>query len=572
MKKKDSKLLFFTNKKFTFGKILPSDFDKFTYTKLIKEHGGTLSTLLSTNTTHYIVDEWEKSADKCCGFVVHFSFLINCIEQQILIEELDYLVSPKEKENNEMKLSSGIRFSNVSFLNEEKEEEEEIKAELEVEPAPAHKISLTQLREQQRLEREKEKIEKKERMEREKLERKMEIEREKQQRLEEILREKEEKKKEMMELLKPAFINEVVEETPLFELEFASNSEFFSYNPLDDLFLNALEEEFKEKINQKEEEKKLKELEELKKREEKLKKKMDKKKQIKFNIIENAKKGKDLGREIKLLKKSDYELIKQQRIEERERKQQEWIEEQAKRREEWLKKKEEKKIEKKEKKQKWIEFKDQILLTEANEKGKKLFFGKIDFSDINNQVSLNVIRKEFFIEKRKEGMMNIFKSFGSIVETKENWEKGFIFVVYSTEEEAEKAANDLAIYKIRKQLCNEQKKQLAASGNDEICAPLPTFYTRWPKNQNRKIEIPPSLPPAPKQEKPIPSERGARGGRGRGGRGRGLEGGRGGREGTEGSRGRGGRGGAERSRGRGGRGSEGSRGGSRGRGAPVSFD
>ena len=56
-----------------------------------------------------------------------------------------------------------------------------------------------------------------------------------------------------------------------------------------------------------------------------------------------------------------------------------------------------------------------------------------------------------------------------------NWEKNYFFVIYEKKEDAEKAFASLSIYENRVKFVNRFK-------HDNVSAPKPNFYVRWPQS------------------------------------------------------------------------------------------
>ena len=102
----------------------------------------------------------------------------------------------------------------------------------------------------------------------------------------------------------------------------------------------------------------------------------------------------------------------------------------------------------------------------TNEKGRKLFVGKIKFNDLRG--------KEGLIFTRKLLIQQIFESFGEIESFRCCWERDYIFVVYKETNAASLAYDNLSDF-------NKKKAIIAKFKQDSISVPNSNFYVRWPK-------------------------------------------------------------------------------------------
>ena len=98
------------------------------------------------------------------------------------------------------------------------------------------------------------------------------------------------------------------------------------------------------------------------------------------------------------------------------------------------------------------------------ELGRKLFVGKMKLDDLNNPTTIAL---------RKSSMEYIFLTFGPAI-FRHHWERNYFFVIYDKKEDAEKAFSSLSVYENRVKLVDRFK-------HDNISAPKPNFYVRWPQ-------------------------------------------------------------------------------------------
>jgi hypothetical protein len=136
-----------------------------------------------------------------------------------------------------------------------------------------------------------------------------------------------------------------------------------------------------------------------------------------------------------------------------------------------------------------VQVQDEILMLERKKKvqkevapGRKLFVGKIGFSDLEKRIKLNPPLLHHYIQLRKIHIQKLFESFGSV----ENFcwvdEKDSLFVIYDNPEAAKQALSTFSIFEERKERVMEIQKQLEVDRIPCYIAPKSNFYVRWPKN------------------------------------------------------------------------------------------
>merc|ERR1712137_1289529 len=203
-----------------------------------------------------------------------------------------------------------------------------------------------------------------------------------------------------------------------------------------------------------------------------------KKAQVEKGRKKNALKGKkeSLKRKREAVQKREEEHDKAHR--KRQADQAKWNAEQERRRAEW-------KVQWRERKQKARADLTRIRGEDAEEKGRKLFIGKISFDDILNDPSTNEFSRETLMNERIDHLKEMLESFGSVAKFKHTPRANFLFVVYDSETSAEEAYAVFSDYESKKRLVASMRKRLKESLSDVRFAPLPTFYARWPRRDRR---------------------------------------------------------------------------------------
>jgi hypothetical protein len=138
------------------------------------------------------------------------------------------------------------------------------------------------------------------------------------------------------------------------------------------------------------------------------------------------------------------------------------------------------KLKKAKKLQKFAKLREQTKRDPGGEVGREVFVGNIEFDDLKN---LNVKAKVLYnlIEKRRELLMDIFKSFGQVTFVRPYWNKQYLFVIFQEPAGAERCIATLKEYENRLKLIKQMRKTLKTQSLSPLAAPKPSFYVRWPK-------------------------------------------------------------------------------------------
>merc|ERR1711862_803949 len=384
----------------TLGRSVPIS-EKSQLNSSIRKYGGKISAFLNQDTTHYLTTEWDQKSFQSDPFqckILHLSFLGDSIEQQNICDEDRYRIFPhdvdSEKDLVQLISRKGCKnMSSLKFMVELFHSQTISSQETDVKK-PVNK-SLERIRETM-------------------------IKREEGKRfLEEpvniasieiptfefqILSDDKDDIKETEEFIQ----NDFDSFGDLFNLDTSSTSSGDSllfesdvHQELEDVSQNTFSSLFQDvdKRNKKEKERRrIQDLEEKKRRKEEeerriREKRAEKKKEIRENIRKNAEEGRIRQYKINMEREEKLNEKKNQKLLEKLEKQRIWEAEQAKRHEEWINKKEIMRQQRKEKKKAFSEKKEKILAQDKEEKGRKLFVGKIQFNDILSDDTLNEFKK-----------------------------------------------------------------------------------------------------------------------------------------------------------------------------------
>lgn len=136
----------------------------------------------------------------------------------------------------------------------------------------------------------------------------------------------------------------------------------------------------------------------------------------------------------------------------------------------------------------FFEKKQQIETEAIMEAKKKLFVGKLTFSDLEEQ-GLSPEGLAQAIDIRRNLIRSIFDNFGPVEKFKEQWDKNFIFVVFKNASTLSLCKTQLATFDQRKEICEKFVSVLEANNLSPLFAPKPNFYVREPVKEPSEAEV-----------------------------------------------------------------------------------
>jgi RNA recognition motif-containing protein len=139
---------------------------------------------------------------------------------------------------------------------------------------------------------------------------------------------------------------------------------------------------------------------------------------------------------------------------------------------------------KKKKSKKRAQAKRELLngMNQQDEVGRELFVGNLCFDDLES-VNVNTTVKFQIRNQRREAIIQMFhKKFpDQIVRLRTFWTRGFLFLLFHTQEQAANALSELQEYEHRKELCRAMRSWLEEKKYSHLAMPRACFYMRWTK-------------------------------------------------------------------------------------------
>jgi len=123
---------------------------------------------------------------------------------------------------------------------------------------------------------------------------------------------------------------------------------------------------------------------------------------------------------------------------------------------------------------------------EISKYGKEIFVGGLKFDDLD----LIYSTKERFKsrDERRKRICSMFERYGEVMQLRTNWTKGFIFVVFREQVNAQKVMNLLSKFEERELLSKVIESELISDGKSKKATPRPNYYLRWPHNYSPEAE------------------------------------------------------------------------------------